>query len=467
MNNKKCLLIFPRMNKEGFWSPPLGVAYIASFLEKNNISVKISDMTFEFDWTLLENILKSFIPDIVAISIQTPMIKDALTAASIVKKYNSNIITVAGGPHVSCLPEETLTNPNIDIVNFGEGEYTLLELCKNIPLSDIKGIIYKSDNIQIRNPSREPIQNLDTLPFPAWHLLSPKYFETHEGSVLTTRGCPYNCSFCQPCQRLIFGNKIRRRSPTNVVNEIEILHKKYGIRFIRIQDDTFTSDLKWIEQFCEELKTRKLSIILDCKTRADTVNEETFEKMHKVGFYRIDIGVESGSERIRNNILNKNVSEETIISAFKILHKLKIASLAFFMIGTPTESCEDIQLSINLLKKIKPDSTVVSITTPFPQTKLYEYAVKHDLLIGDYSNFNFWYQTSLKTDIPEEEIYRLKKKIEKLCYMERLKQPHKFLNTILLLSGFYTNPKIALLRLTSPYLYIMQYRRYFTKLGKL
>ncbi len=289
-------------------------------------------MTFESDWNLLENTLKSFAPDIVAISIQTPMIKDALTAASIVKKYNSNIITVAGGPHVSCLPEETLTNPNIDIVNFGEGEYTLLELCKNIPLSDIKGIIYKSDNIQIRNPSREPIQNLDTLPFPAWHLLSPKYFETHEGSVLTTRGCPYNCSFCQPCQRLIFGNKIRRRSPTNVVNEIEILHKKYGIRFIRIQDDTFTSDLKWIEQFCEELKTRKLSIILDCKTRADTVNEETFEKMHKVGFYRIDIGVESGSERIRNNILNKNVSEETIISAFKILHKLKKASLAFFMI---------------------------------------------------------------------------------------------------------------------------------------
>ncbi len=467
MINKKCLLIFPRMNKEGFWSPPLGVAYIASFLENNNIPVKIADMTFESDWNLLENTLKSFAPDIVAISIQTPMIKDALTAASIVKKYNPNITTIAGGPHVSCLPEETLNNSNIDIVNFGEGEYTLLELCNNIPLIDIKGIAYKHNGEIIKNPPRLPIPDLDVLPFPAWDLLSPKYFETHEGSVLTSRGCPYNCSFCQPCQRLIFGTKIRRRSPLNVVNEIEVLHKKYGIKFIRIQDDTFTSDLKWIEQFCKELKSRKLNIILDCKTRADTVNEETFKKMKFVGFYRIDVGVESGSERIRNTILNKNVSEETIINAFKILRKLKIASLAFFMIGTPTETYEDISESIRLLKKIKPDSTVVSITTPFPKTKLYEYAVEHSLLIGDYSNFNFWYQTSLKTNIPEKEIYKLKKKIEKLCYMERLKQPHKFINTILLLSGFYVNPELAMLRLTSPYLYIMQYRRYFTKLGKL
>lgn len=463
----KCLLVFPRMKEEGFWSPPLGVAYLGAFLLKNGIEVKIADMTFERDWTLLKNMLMDFKPEVAGISIQTPMINEAVRAAQIIKEWNPACIVVAGGPHVSCLPEEVAGYENMDIANFGEGEYTLLEICKGSPKKEIAGIAYKENGAVVKNAPRTPIENLDEIPFPSWHLLSPRYFETHEGSVLTSRGCPSNCAFCQPCQRLIFGTRVRRRSPKNVVDEIEILNKKYNAKFIRIQDDTFTANLRWVDAFCDELAKRGLNIIWDCKTRADSVDKKVFAKMKSVGFYRADIGVESGSERVRNIILNKNVSEEEIRNAFKILRQLKIGALAFFMIGTPTETPEDIRQSIALLKKINPDSTVVSITTPFPKTKLYEYAVEHNLLVSDsYAHLDFWRRASIRTEIPEKELYILKKKMEKLCIIERLKKPYKLLDSVLRLSGVYVRPEIALRKLTSLYLYRMQWRKYFVKLGE-
>ena len=462
----KCLLVFPRMRGEGFWSPPLGVAYLAAFLEKNGIDVKIADMTFERDWTLLKNILMEFKPEVAGISIQTPMINEALEAARIIKEWNPTSIVVAGGPHVSCLPEEVAEYENIDIACFGEGEHTLLEICKGLPKKDIKGIAYRKNGGVVKNAPQAPIENLDEIPFPAWHLLSPQYFKTREGSVLTSRGCPWNCAFCQPCLRLIFGARVRRRTPKNVVDEIEILSKKYGIKFVRMQDDAFTSNLNWVNAFCDELAQRKLDIIWDCKTRANCVDKKVFAKMKSVGCYRADVGVESGSERVRNTILNKKLSEKDVVRAFKILRELKIGGLAFFMIGTPTETREDIKQSIALLKKIKPDSTVVSITTPFPKTWLYKYAVDNNLLLSDsYAHLDFWRRASIKTEIPEEELYRLKKEMEKLCMVERLKQPYKLVDTIMRLSGMYVRPKIALRRLTSLYLYRTQWRRYFVKLG--
>lgn len=463
----KCLLVFPRMKEEGFWSPPLGVAYLGAFLLENGIDVKIADMTFERDWTLLKSMLIQFKPEVAGISIQTPMINEALEAARIIKEWNPACTVVAGGPHVSCLPEEVAKYGNVDIANFGEGEYTLLEICRGLPKKEITGIAYRENGSVVKNAPRPSVENLDEIPFPAWHLLSRRYFKTHEGSVLTSRGCPSNCAFCQPCQRLIFGSRVRRRGPKNVVDEIEILNRKYNVKFIRVQDDTFTSNLKWVDEFCDELSKRKLSIILDCKTRADRVDKKVFAKMKSVGFYRADIGVESGSERVRNMILNKKVSEEEILQAFKILRELKIGALAFFMIGSPTETPEDIRQSIALLRELKPDSTVVSITTPFPKTRLYEYAVENCLLVSDsYAHLDFWRRASIRTEIPEKELYILKKKMEKLCIMERLKKPYRLVDTVFRLSGIYVRPRIALLRLISPYLYRMQWRKYFVKLGE-
>jgi len=465
------VLVFPRMNEVGSWSPPLGVGYMAAVLEQSGHSVSVADLTFEDSWDMLKDDLDMQKPDIVGISIQTTIAEEGFKAAEIIKEWNNNCTVIMGGPHATVMPEQVIKNKNVDIVVYGEGEYTFLELCNSIrgnkDIASVKGIFYKKDKKIIKNLLREPIQNLDELPFPARHLLPQRYFDLIETTMLASRGCPFNCAFCQPTLRLIFGTTVRTRSPKNVIDEMEFLKKRYGTKIIRFHDDTFTFNKKWVLEFCKLLKERNLGLLWNCKTRANVVDKTVFKMMKEAGCYKVDIGIEAGSERIRNDILNKGIKDEEIIRAFNILRELKIGALSFFMIGSPTETKGDIEKSMELIKKLEPDDILVSITTPFPGTRLYDFALEKDLIQAkSWKDYDFSKYVTLKSELCEEDIFNLKRKMERTYFKEKLKKPWRFMDSIFKLSGMYIDPLIALRKLTSLNLYRILWSKYFGRLGK-
>lgn len=410
-------LIFPRFNKElKELDPPLGVAYIAAFLRENGKDVKIFDGTFLSEEDAVAG-LKDYKPDIIGITIHSLTVENDFVLAERIKKVLPNAKIVFGGPHPTIMPEHCLANKNVDIVAIGEGENTMLDLANHLDdMKKVNGIFYKSNGNVVKNKSREFIKNLDVLPLPARDLLNPKYFEDG-ATIMCSRGCPFNCAFCQPTLRKIFGNA-RFRTPKNVVDEIEYLIKNYNSKLVLFHDDTFTANKKWAMEVCDEIIKRNLKFKWICKGRINTIDKELLQKLMDAGCTDIEFGVESGSEQIRNKILNKNISNGQIIDVFKMCYDEGIKPTAFIMIGSPFETKETLDETMELLKKIKPAHTVVSITTPIPGTMLYDICRKNDIIAAkSMSELDFARNITIRhKDINEKDILDTKKKIKALTY---------------------------------------------------
>ncbi len=290
------LLIYPHTStsgiEEGIKVPPLGLAYLGAVLEKSGYSVRILDLNAEPNLSSnFKNILLEDKPEIVGISCLTPFYSAVLSLARITKEL-TNARVVVGGAHATALPEELLESTVIDYVVLGEGESTLVELTdsllrgKNKP-DTIKGIAYIKDNKFYKTTPREYIQNLDVLPFPARHLLpidkykSPQYKQSKVTSIITSRGCPYSCIFCD--YRFLMGPKFRRRSPQNVVTEIIECIRKYNIQHVSFRDSTFTFDEKWIYEFCQLIHNSNVKIDWDCNGRVNLVTVKMLDEMKKAG----------------------------------------------------------------------------------------------------------------------------------------------------------------------------------------
>ena len=312
--HKKICLVFPRM-KYPSGDPPLGVLYIASYLKKhsNDISLDFIDTTFNPSLKFVERKLKQIKPGICAIYSDTLMYNDALAISRIAKKINSNVII--GGPHASIMPESILNESSVDTVAIGEGELTLKEygdeFFSSKDFKNVDGIWFRQDNKIIKNKLRTPIKDLDILPFPAVDLLDFEryiknwyhfsYFRNIRGtSILGTRGCLFNCSYCQPTLDRIFGKELRKRSPEDVIKELRLLRDKYRINAFHLQDDTSTAVKKWMISFCRELIKSKMDFKWSCNSRANTLDEELILWMKRAGAREIRIGIESISTRIRN-----------------------------------------------------------------------------------------------------------------------------------------------------------------------
>jgi radical SAM superfamily enzyme YgiQ (UPF0313 family) len=242
-------------------APPLGLAYIAAVLEKNDMDVSILDgYLLKCSKEILVQILNKERPDIIGITAVTPSIKDAFEVAKISKNVFPKVKIVIGGSHATALPHEVASNPYVDFVCYGEGEYTMLEIAKTISngrdLSAIAGIAYKKNSRIVINPPRPFLVDLDSLPFPAHHLLPMARYnpKRHRGKgpqwapMVTGRGCPFKCIFC--AEPKILGHKHRYRSAKNIIDEIEYLKEIFGIRYITFGDSTFTIQKKRIEELC-------------------------------------------------------------------------------------------------------------------------------------------------------------------------------------------------------------------------
>ena len=381
----------------GVIAPPLGIAYMAGVLQENNIDVEILDASAEdMDFKDVEKELLKRKPDLVALTALTPTIGRALETAQVVKETLPDSIVVMGGYHPTFNFIETLEDENVDIVIRGEGEYIMLNLVQALEnqcsLHDVKGIVFEDKNSKeiVVNPEAPLIQNLDELPFPALNLLPmDKYrlldMDTHMTTMITTRGCPMQCSFCSSAA--MHGKKIRERSVENIVDEIEYLKTNYDIDTIAFMDDTFTLKKRKVMAICDEILKRNIEIMWGCTSRVDTLDEKLLKKMKEAGCITIFIGVESADQQQLDNIC-KNTTIAKIENAFKIARKLKIRTIASVALGMPGDTKEIMNKTVKFVHKLKPNYAIYSLATPYPGTRFYKEAFEKNLIkIKDWSKY--------------------------------------------------------------------------------
>ncbi|MCG2809480.1 MAG: B12-binding domain-containing radical SAM protein [Candidatus Portnoybacteria bacterium] len=373
------------------YNPPLGLLYLAAYLQKNSEhQVEILDCQVEeLNYKQIKEKIKENAPDAIGLTTMTFTLIDVLNIVKIAKKINPEIKTILGGPHVDIYPEETINQPGVDYLVLGEGEKPLKGLLDNINslnnLRQVKGVVFKDNNKIVNTGRAELNQDLDSLPFPARRLTPYQKYSSVLSKVspvttmFTSRGCPYKCLFCD---RPHLGKFFRARSAKNVVDEMEEC-QKMGIKEILIYDDTFTVKRQRVIDICLEIQKRNLKIDWDVRARVDTVDKELLEIMKDSGCQRIHYGVEAGTQKILN-VLRKGISLEQVEKAFKLSRKIGLETLAYFMIGSPTETKEDILETIKFAKKINPDFTHITITTPFPATDLYRMGLEQKIWPNDH-----------------------------------------------------------------------------------
>jgi magnesium-protoporphyrin IX monomethyl ester (oxidative) cyclase len=340
--------------------------------------------------------VKRWSPDVVVIEIPfSGWSKTAFEVASIVKGVNKDIITVLDGQHPSARPEDCLANPNTDFVVIGEPENAIFELVGALGketrgLKKIRGIGFVKNGVPVITSPRPLLEDLDSLPFPARHLLPMEEYcaavkeNPLRGEInkpwtimITSRGCPYDCVFCT--HHIVWGRKWRGRSPENVVDELEQVIKTYHVKQIDFLDDNMTLDRKRMENICDLIVKRGLRIewFTPNGVRADTLDEKLLKKMKRSGCKKIRVAPESGVQRVVDQIIKKNLDLRSVERAVVLCKKVGIKVGCFFVIGLIGETKEEIKETINYaykLRQLGADSFIFSIATPVYGTKLYEQA---------------------------------------------------------------------------------------------
>lgn len=416
-----CLINPPRIQPK-VWGkpnvfPPIGLAYVAAVLEKVH-TVSIIDAPTE-GWKNLEDAggntyrvglseeqitkrLRQWKPDVVGIEIPfSGWSKTAFAVAAIAKNVNDGVVTYVDGQHPSAMPKECLSDPNTDFVVMGERENTVLELVDGLEhdledFSKVKGIGFIKNGLHVLTPQRPMIDDLDSLPFPARHLLPMDVYTEAvrenplRGEIfkpmtimITSRGCPYNCVFCSNC--IVWGKRWRGRTPENVVSEIEHVVKDFGIEQIDFYDDNMTLDRARMEDICDLIVERNVRVewFTPNGIRADTLNEPLLRKMKLAGCKKIRLAPESGVQRVVDEIVEKNLDLKSVEQAVVLSKKVGIGVGLFFVIGLIGETKEDIEETIRFaykLRRLGAESFIFSIATPIYGTQLYEKAKRGGFL---------------------------------------------------------------------------------------
>ena len=370
----------------GTTGPPLGLAYLASMVRDEH-DVRIVDSLAEnYTYEDVERIIKKYDPDVVGITSTTSMIPDAYIVAKMAKRINENVKVVMGGPHVTFVPERTFEEcPYVDFIVRGEGEITFRELVdaleKNKDPSNILGLSINLGDKVKNNPPRPLIKDVDTIPMPSYDLLPIEKYQVNGvrfGTVMTSRGCPFNCAFCS--SSLQFGKKWRGHSDSRVIEELKYLYEKYGIREIEFLDDTFTLNRKRAIRIAERIRKEGLDISWSGSSRVDIFTDDLAQAMKKGGCHTIFFGIESGSQKTLD-FIGKGITPEQSISAVKKAKRHEISALGAFVIGFPEETREDIEKTIKLSKKVGVDFAQFTIATPYPGTRLWKYALAKKLIL--------------------------------------------------------------------------------------
>jgi len=387
----------------GINAPPLGLAWIAAVLEQHGHKVKIID-TPTLRVTLKEFIteVKSWNPDLIGISLQTPTAPKGYRAILQLRRELPDVPIVVGGTHPTYMYEEALNN-GADIVVRREGEYTALELVNTL---ELKGLDYsalrKVDGIAFRDKDgkvvvtkpRPLIRDLDELPWPAHHLLPmDKYTLFNKpirvAHVMASRGCPYGCLYC--ITSYYWGRRIRFRSAENVVREIEYLVEKYKAKQVVFTDDELVVNKKFIYDMVKGLKERGLDVTFACGARVDHVNKEYLKFLYNSGCTALYFGIESASQSTIDRI-GKKITLDQALKVFRWVKELKGFAAGSFILGFPWETIEDMKKTINFAVKLDPSYAQFTVLTPFPGTPLFELAIRNNLIV----DWNWEHYTTIK-----------------------------------------------------------------------
>lgn len=386
------LFVIPKTTFGTSYQPHTGVAYLVAMLKKHKVTVKVVDMQLGYSAHALFEILNEFSPDVVGVTSYSYGYKRAYEIIDKMKLHG-NYTVVTGGPHVSAIRSKVLADTKADFAIKGEGEYTLLELCKALEsglksYKEINGLIWRSGNKIIENEDRPFIQDLDALPFPAYEEFElEKYicYDEKRLPIITSRGCPYQCIFCSV--RLSMGNKFRVRSPQNVVDEIEYWYRK-GWKNFDINDDCFTLDLNRAKKICGLIIKRRLRITYQLYNgiRADRIDKELLEKMKESGCTRVFYGCESGNPRILKRI-KKGITLEHVRKAVEMTNRVGIENAVTFIIGHPGETFKEAMDTVNFAKTLPSSFVVFYNLIPYPGTELFEWVEKNATFLYTMENY--------------------------------------------------------------------------------
>ncbi|MDP2753151.1 MAG: radical SAM protein, partial [Nitrospirota bacterium] len=339
-----------------------------------------------------------------------------------------NIKTIIGGPHLTAIPEETMgLFKSFDFGVNVEGEETmrgLIHLLKHGGTgSDGSGVIFREGDKTLRTAPRKFLDDLDRLPFPAWDLLKdfPKKYHPPPFRfrrlpavyIVTTRGCPYKCIFCD---RSVFGNKCRGHSSDYILELIEYMYKRFGIREILIEDDTFVTFKKRLIEVCEGILNRGIKISWSCLARADAVTPEILSLMKKAGCWSISYGIETGDEDVMK-FIGKNITLDKVEQAVRFTKKAGIISKGFFILGHPTDTHDTIKKTIDFALRLPLDDISISMMTPFPGSKLYEIASEYGEFENNWKKMNELDVVFIPKGLTKDNLRRYSKEMFKRFYL--------------------------------------------------
>jgi anaerobic magnesium-protoporphyrin IX monomethyl ester cyclase len=430
MKIKRIMLIKPgrRYSRMGF-GQPLGLLYLISVLrqrypgkyEIDYVEQALYDLTTED----IRKRFKAFNPDIVGFSAASMEAGETEEIARMVKSEKPECKTIMGGPHASVFYDWALKDADIDLVVIGEGEETFPELLETLerdePLDKVKGLAFMREGKLIETEPRPFIEEVDSIPFPAWDLIDFKRYSvqitmngychsTPWAMIFTSRACPYKCAYCH----CIFGKKPRKRSVENVLAEIELLVNKYGVKELHIVDDIFNIDLARAKRICDEIVARgiKVKIAFPNGIRADMMDHELIHKLKTAGCYVITYAVETASPRLQK-MLHKNLDLEYTRQVIEWTYEEGIIPQSFFMLGFPTETPEEIEMTIKYALETKLLRGWFFTVVVYPRTELLDIAKKAypDLDFSNYDWFDlrYWSETPFYSRVTKYDGFKIQR----------------------------------------------------------
>lgn len=422
----KELLVIPPL-------PPTDLLYLAAVAEECSYEAKIVDYSQGGDF---EADLREFKPDYLVVNVATPTFKSDINAFTIAKEICPDIVTIGKGAAFLTVAFEVMYfAKDLDLIIYGEPEETLKEILEGKKYSDILGIYYR-DDLRVKFTGARPfIEDLDSLPFPARHLVDNSIYrrpDTGEvqGVIKVSRGCPFHCFFCLATP--VSGAKVRKRSPQNIVDEIKECVELYKIKNFVFWSDIFNIDKEWVMELCQLIIDSGLDITWSANTRADTADEEMAEMMYKAGCRLVSIGVESGSQEMLNHI-GKKITLDDVRLTVRLFKKFGIKIYNYFVIGLPWETEETVEDTIDFAIELDSDFISFYTATPLPGTKFYDYAKEHNLINADTSFKSAYYYPSVNAhSLTKEQIFKLHKRAIRKFYL----RPEYIFRTLLKIKSF-------------------------------
>lgn len=366
--------------------PPLGILSIASYLEQEGVVVRVIDAHVErLGAAELRQRILDLNPRIVGITMMTATCVAAHQIAKLAREALPEALIVVGGVHAEAMPDETLRNAAVDLVVRGDGELALRRLVRGESPASIRGLSCREGGRIVHTPPAELVMDLDSLPFPAYHLVPMDRYYPAIGAyrqlpainMLMTRGCPGKCTFCNSAETVL-----RSRSAESVVEEIVRLKDRYGIREIQFYDDTFTVNRRNVLRFCEIMEARRVGVTFTAFVRTDCFGRDMAFALKRAGCHQVMFGIESGDDEILKNI-RKPISRERTAQAVAMAREAGLEIRTTFIFGNMGETMDTMRRTLEYTLELDPDLALFNVNTPYPGTQLFQWAKQHGHLVTE------------------------------------------------------------------------------------